>query len=183
MEFFREKNGRFHAQPITGSGARSPIVRFVVTLIPIAILAGLYFLSPLGEKGSADRTPLILGGAVVLFGNVVSFFLRSAGFGSGITVDQMNGTISFRKPGGNRTTVQVTSLKNITINTIPGKASILCLSKPDKSRYVVMFSKDTDKMRRLADEFSSLTSLTVTEELRETNSNDNGKSDVAHGQW
>lgn len=167
MEFFKEKNGRFHAQPISGPGARSPVLRFVVTLIPLAIIAGLYFYSPVGEKGSADRTPLIIGGCIVLFSNIISLGIRKAGFGSGIAVDQMTGSLTFRKPGGNRTKVQITDLKEIILNTVPGKASILCLLKRDNTRYILMYARDTMQLRQLADELSTLTSLTVNEEITE----------------
>ncbi len=165
MEFFKEKNGRFQAKPISGPGARSPVLRFVVTLIPLAIIAGLFYFSPVGAKGSTDRTPLIIGGCIVLFSNIITLGIRKAGFGSGIAVDQMTGSVIFRKPGGNRTTVQVTDLKEIVINTVHGKASILCLLKRDNSRYIVMYAKDTMQLRQLANELSTLTSLTVNEEM------------------
>jgi len=169
MEFFQEKNGRFFANPIAGGAARGPLFRFFIMLVPLGIIAFVFYLTPAGKQGAPDRTPLMIGAAIIIFSNLMSIFMRKAGIGAGITVDQMNGTVTFRTPGGSKKTVPVSSLKRIIINTIPGKAAILCLeNSSDNSRHMVMYARDSIKLRILADELSTLTSLTVAEEMKET---------------
>lgn len=168
MEFFQEKNGVYHADPISGSGGKGTILRILVSLIPLGVIAYLLYSSPMGKQGSENRIPLIIGAGMFLFTNLLMFVLKKAGFRSGISVNQMDGTLAFRKPGGNKISVQITSLNKIVIDTVPMKASVLCLSKAAGGRHVVMFSKDTMQLRQLADELSTLTSLSVSEEVRET---------------
>ncbi len=164
MDFFREKNNRYIADSLSGNpGARSTL-RIGILFIAAGVFAFVVFLSPM-NKDLPDKTPLIIGMGVFILVNIIAILLRSAGHGSGIIVDQMNGTLSYRKPGGNRHTVTLSSLKGIMLSMIPGRAAILSLEKADGGRHIVMYCSDTMKMRMFAGELSTLTSLTVTEEI------------------
>ena len=165
MELFREKNGKYYADSLSQAGGKTSL-RLVILFVGIAGFAGFMFLSPV-QKEIPDRTPLMIGMGIVILSNLIALLLKRAGHGSGIIVDQYSGTLSYRKPGGNRHNVQVSSLRKIIISVIPDKASILSLEKSDGGRHVVMYSSDTMKMRQLADELSSLIALTVGEEMRE----------------
>ena len=166
MEFFNEKNGKYFAESISGNPTTRTAVRMGMVLIGAGVFAYVLFLSPMKDQ-IQDRTPLLIGMGVFLFVNLISVFLRSAGLGSGVVVDQMNSTVSYRKPGGNRQSVPLSSLKSIIITVVPMKASILSLEKAQGGRHIVMYSSDPMKMRMFADELSTLTSLTVNEEVNE----------------
>ncbi len=166
MEFFREKNNKYYADSISGNPTARSAIRIGMLFVAAGVFAFVIFLSPAKEDIS-DRTPLIIGMGVFLLVNLISVLLRRAGHGSGVIVDQMNGTVSYRKPGGNRHTVPLSSLNGIILTVIPMKASILNLEKSGGGRHIVMYSSDTMKMRMFADELSTLTSLTVSEEMRD----------------
>ena len=170
MEFFREKNGKFYADSLSGNKAGKNAFRFIILFMAAGGFAAYIFLSP-DKQDLPDKTPLIIGFSIFLFTNLIAMGLRKAGHGSGIIVDQMNSTISYRKPGGNRHSVPFSALKNIIISIVPEKASVLCLANYDGTRHVVMYSSDTMQMRQLADELSSLVSITVDEEIRDYQQN------------
>lgn len=168
MEFFKEKNGKFVAESISGNPRANSAVRMGVFLIAVGAFAFYFFMSP-SKESFQDKTPLLIAMGAVVFTNVIVLLLRSAGHGSGIIVDQMNGTLSYRKPGGNRHKVPLDSLGSIIITEIPMRASVLSLEKSSGGRHVIMYSGDTMKMRMMAGELSTLTSLTVKEETRSQN--------------
>jgi hypothetical protein len=170
MEFFRERNGKYHADSLAEGAPGKAALRMGIMFVVMGVFAFTMFFSQ-ARNQIQDKTPLLIGLSVVVFANLISLGLRRAGHGSGITVDQMNGTVSFRKPGGNRITVETASLSEIVIDIVPMKASVLCLEKNGGGRYVVMYSGDEMKMRMLADELSTLISLTVREELMDQGKN------------
>ena len=164
MEFFTEKNGRYVADPLSGNQSARTAVRMIIVLGALGVLSYLLFFSPAG-RNQDSRIPLMIGMGVLLFNLLISFVLKRAGFGNGVMVDMGTGTISFRKPGGNRYSLPVSTLQGLVISEVPMKDSILSLERTDGKRHILTYCQDTMQMRMFAGELSSLTSLTVKEEI------------------
>lgn len=165
MQFFREKNGKYIAGSVSGNPSVRSALRAGMVLVSAGIFAYVLFMSPIRDQ-IEDKTPLFIAFGVVLFTNTFFFMMRRAGMGADLIVDQMNGTLSYRKPGGHRQSVPISELKGLILTVVPMKASILSMENTDGTRRILMYSTDTDKMRMYAGELSTLTSLSVSEESR-----------------
>ncbi len=76
----------------------------------------------------------------------------------------MERKISFRRPGTQRKTMDIDSIQKILLKINPGKAALLSLVSLHGTSHLLSVSRDPAKMRRFADELSTLISITVHEE-------------------
>ncbi len=166
MEFFREKNGKYHGLPFnTGTGSRAnPMSGIGKSLGALVIIAIVFFLNSGQTKSSKLMLPIIMIAGSFLVTSLISLLVHKTVMGSDVIVDQMAGIVSFRTDRGVRITLQTEQLKEIVINNTPEKASKLFLQRHEGSRYLLMSSKDPVKLGMFANELSILTSLTVLEE-------------------
>ncbi|MCD4707203.1 MAG: hypothetical protein K8S62_05635 [Candidatus Sabulitectum sp.] len=164
MEYFIERNGRFFAKTGNTGSAVSPIFRIVLTLIPMGVVAAVYFQSSVSKNSTSDSTFIIPIVAIIILSNLIAFIFKKAGFSAGITVDQMERTISIHRPGTQRTSMTFDSIEEITLRVDPGKAAVLSLISRDGTSHLLNLSRDPMAMRQMADELSSLISVTVSEE-------------------
>lgn len=164
MEYFIERNGRFFAKAGNTYPAGSPIIRIALTLIPMGVIAAVYFHSSVSKSPTSDSTLIIPIVAIIILSNLIAFFIKKAGFSAGITVDQMERTISIQRPGMQRTSMNFDSIEEITLRVDPGKAAVLSLISRDGTSHLLYLSRDPMAMRQMADELSTLISVTVSEE-------------------
>lgn len=157
-----------------GSGA----VRIALTLLPVLVMAGIYLNSNGRDFRIGTALPFVIMASVFLLSSVLASFLRRMGHGSGVVVDQMKGTMNYRKPGGQRHSVNISDIREIglqrsgtgTYDNQGGRAggALLYLMKDDGSRIPLAFSNRGQELRQFADELSIVTSLSVREHTRET---------------
>jgi hypothetical protein len=179
VEYFNEKNGRYFSRKLSAGIGNSQVIRVVISLIPVFVMAGVYILALKDGAKSGDLIPIIIGASLFLFASILSFILRRSGFGAGIIVDQMQGTVSCRLPGGQKHVVPIASVKEIglqhaessnpgtTFGTGTAKAhGLLFLVTQDDRKFPVMYGSNAMEMRQLADELSVLISVTVNEYSR-----------------
>lgn len=164
MEFFREKNGRYFA--VTGNtGTRGkPGIAIALGILPLVIFAAVFYQTSQAKGSAGNNIHIMLAIGIFILANLLGFFLRRAGLGSGITVDQLERKISFRRPGTQRKTMYIDSIEKILLQINPGKAALLSLIPRQGTGHLISISRDPARMRRLADELSTLISVTVSEE-------------------
>ena len=176
MVYFREKNGNYYAKNLSGGASRSPVLRIIFSLFPVIILGGIYLTAVRKDGKPEEMLPIVIGISIFLFTSVLSLFLRKIGFGAGITVDQMHGTVSCKLPGGQKHVIPIASVKEIglqyagsinpdtTSYTGTGKVrGFLFLLTRDEKKFTVMYGNNAIEMRQFADELSILISATVNE--------------------
>jgi hypothetical protein len=163
MEFFTEKNGVHRAASF--SKASSPVNKAIVfILLPLLVIATVHLLTPGENAGGPSRMLLLTGAGMAVFNGIVILLLKSSGMYSMVSVDLMNGLLTFRNPGNRRLSVPLGTLNGIVVHNLNDSFGILCLMKTAGGRHIVMHSKDISRLRSFAGELSSLTSLTVFEE-------------------
>jgi len=179
MEYFKDKGGRFQSTGIPGMG-RTPVLKMIGGLVPILVI-GVIYITTSSRTGMKPEQmyPFYIAGGIVVLSLALSMFLRSRGMGSGITVDQMSGTISFKRPGsGSRFQMPLAELDEITL-LIMGEASsygatggrtgaTLSIKTRAGQSHMLAFGRDPVRMRQLADELSIITSLSVKEERKQS---------------
>lgn len=164
MEFFREKNGRYFAGTGNSGTGGKPGLTIALGILPLVIFGAVFYQTS-QVKGSAESNiHIILAIGIFIIANLIGFFLRRNGLGAGITVDQMERKISFRRPGTQRKTMDIDSIQKILLKINPGKAALLSLVSLHGTSHLLSVSRDPAKMRRFADELSTLISVTVLEE-------------------
>lgn len=166
VEFFNEKNGRYFAKVGNMGTGGKPVIKIALGAIPLVIFGFLFFQTSQGNgKGATpDNTPIIIGAGIFILANLIGLFLRKAGFSAGITVDQMERTITFKRPGTQRRTMNIDSIQKILLKTKQGSAAALSLTSLDGTNHLLCVSRKPDEMRRMANELSTLVSVTVNEE-------------------
>ncbi len=162
MQYFKEKNDTYFAK--LGNSAGSPFPRVALVLLPV--IAGIFFyLQSAQTKGSSQgNMPIIMLMSIFTIANLIAFALRKAGLGSGITIDQMERTIKYKRPGAQRKTLSIDSIQKISLKVNTDKAATLSLITLDGQRHFLNASRDVMMMRQFADELSALVSITVNEE-------------------
>ncbi len=164
MEYFKEKNGRYFAK---GGATRSKVgsyVGIVMLLAPLVIGSIVYLQMPAGKGGSPDTKVIVAAAGILVLSNVISLVLKRAGLGAGITVDQMDRTIKYKRPGTQRVSLYIDSVSKISLKVNQNKAAVLSLITRDDKSHFLNASTDVMMMRQLADELSTLISVTVSEE-------------------
>lgn len=172
MEYFEQKDGRYISKGIPGAPGGSGAVRIAVTFLPVVVITGIY----LSSRGSGieieKMLPFLIMASVFLLSSILAAVLRKGVHGSGLIVDQMNGTISYRKPGGHRHSIPLSELREIGLqisngdmNTYSGgnRGSMLYLMPRDGTRLPLAYSRKGSDLRQFADELSIVTSLMVRE--------------------
>lgn len=176
MQYFKENNGKYCSQNLPGlGGSGSNALRVGLSLLPIVVI-GIVFMSNYDGKTDMEQIwPFMLMGGIFVLTGFVSFFLRRRGLGAGIVVDQMKGTISFKRPGTQRHTVPISAISEIGLQTnAPAYSSgsgsmpsILYLHTVQGAKHVILHSKKSIEIRQVADELAVLTSLTVNEHSKQ----------------
>lgn len=170
MEYFREEEGKYISKGVPGASGGSGAVRAVLTLLPLMVLGGIYFTSVRNDPDPAARIPFLVMGGIFLFTWYLTSVLRRRGHGSGLTVDQMKGTIRYRRPGGQRHEMPVAAVREIGIQMAGGGmydgsgrtgGGMLFLLTEEGKRVPIAYSRKGNELRHFADELSILTSLTV----------------------
>lgn len=164
MEFFREKNGRYFAGTGNSGTGGKPGLSIALGILPLVIFAAVFYQTSQAKGSAGNNIHIMLAIGIFIVANLLGFFLRRAGFGAGITVDQMERQISFRRPGTQRKTMYIDSIEKILLQINPGKAALLSLVSRQGASHLLSVSRDPAKMRRFADELSTLISVTVSEE-------------------
>lgn len=167
MIYFRERRGVYRASALVGRERRAsrflPLL-FLLSMVPLFIL--MISTSQDYPQRSAILIALVIMGASFFFSLAVSI----ARYGAGISVNQLDGTITFRAPGQSRRRVPLSSLQKVLLIKLGGYASALFLLETGGKRHYLMLSKKHDALRIYADELASLTCLRLSEEERSGNS-------------
>lgn len=164
MEFFREKNGRYFASTGNAGARGKPGTAIALGMLPLIIFAAVFYQTSQGKGSTPNIMTIILAIGIFIIANLISFFLKRAGLGAGITVDQMERKISFRRTGTQKKAMSIDSIQKLLLKINPGKAALLSLVSLDGTSHLLRVSRDPEKMRRFADELSTLISITVHEE-------------------
>jgi hypothetical protein len=165
MEYFKEKNGNFYSKSLQTGFSRSPISRLVLSLLPLGLFALVFSTLTKDKAADSEMVPIIIGAAVLTMGNIVAFALRSAGLNASMIVNQVQGTVSLRIPGGQRKSVGIDSIEKIVLQISNENNAVIALLFKDRTRTVVETSRDPNLLRQVADELSILTTVTVNEEI------------------
>ena len=173
MDYFEENSGKYISQKVPGMPGGSPLIRVVLMIIPMLVLAVVYMQTGPKERDFQTFLPFISIGSVFALSFVLSFFLRNRGYKAGIVVDQMQGTITFRRPGAQRHSVPISEAREIGVqlsgsgmypeSKSSGGLSILYLVLEAGGKLPMLYSKRSYELRRFADELAIITSLTVRE--------------------
>jgi len=164
LEYFKEKNGKY-CMSLSGKNQGSSLATSIaVTAIPLVVFGVIYLKTVSAEGNSSNNTPMIAAAGMLLIVNLIAFFLRRIGTSSGITVDQMQRIISFKRPGASKETMSIDSFQKISLKVNQGKTASLNLVTSEGKSYLLLTTTDIQMMRQLADELSTLVSLTVIEE-------------------
>lgn len=171
MKYFRQEDGKYISSGVPGIHGGSPFARILLPLLPMLIIAGIYLGT--GEAGSEMTVglPILIMGAFFILSLVFAAVLRRKGHGSGIVVDQMKGTVIYRRPGNARRTVPVSSIREIGFYT-PGEnkyghsgsrkgSAVLFLRTKEGEKLPIAYSGKPEELKHFADELSIVSSLTV----------------------
>ncbi|MBN2586018.1 MAG: hypothetical protein JXA64_10345 [Candidatus Fermentibacteraceae bacterium] len=176
MEYFTQDDGRYVSKGVPGMSGGSGALRIAVSILPMVVLAGIILNSSGRSLEMNPALPLIVMGSVFGLSSLLAAVLKSRGRGSGVVVDQMKGTVTYRKPGGQRHTVQLSAVKEIGLQ-ISGAdmytgsekkndtGALIYLMTPDDRRIPLAYSRKGRELRQFADELSILTSLPVLEHI------------------
>ncbi|MEA3267448.1 MAG: hypothetical protein U9P42_10990 [Candidatus Fermentibacteria bacterium] len=164
MEFFSEKNGKYYAAAGSGGKGGKSILTRMAGIVPLIVLGIYFYLNQPGKSENPINMTVIMAIGILIFSSLIAFFLKKAGLGAGITVDQMERKITYSRPGNQRKSISMDSIQKILLKTKAGKYAVLSLVSLDGSDHILSFSRDLNRMRRMADELSTLISVTVNEE-------------------
>lgn len=174
FEYFRERDGKYLSTGIPGMPGSSTVVRAAISLVPVVIIAFIYISGP-GRQGFQIESliPFAMMAAVFTFSSVISFFIRKTSFTSGVMVDQIQGTIYYRRPGARKKSVPISSIRSLgfqssgsVTSNVSGRFggfAVVYLINEENGKIPVAYSRKGQELRRFADELSILTSLTVDE--------------------
>lgn len=171
MEYFRQDSGRYISKGVPGMPGGSPLVRMFIFLVPILVLGGIYINASKMGSNMGLTYPFLIFGVIFIFNFGLAAVLRKKGHGAGMVVDQMKGTITYKRPGGTRQTVPISSIDEIGFlysggdmydrsSGLKGGAAIY-LHMNDDRKISVAYSRKPDELKLFADEMSIITSLTV----------------------
>lgn len=173
MEYFRQDDGKYISSGVPGMRGGSPFARILLPLLPMLIIAGIYISTSEASSEMTARLPILIMGSIFILSLVFAAVLRRKGHGSGIMVDQMKGTVIYRRPGGSRRTVSVSSISEIGFFTPGGSkygysgngkaAAVLFLRTQDGEKLPVVYSGKPEELKHFADELSIVSSLTVSQ--------------------
>ncbi|MCK5786494.1 MAG: hypothetical protein KAH54_08035 [Candidatus Sabulitectum sp.] len=167
MEFFTEKDdGKYSAKIVNMSTGGKPVMAIVMGILPVIIFGAIFLLTPQdqGKGGTTNNIHIIIAAGIFILASLIGLFIRKAGFGAGITVDQMERSITFKRPGTQKRTMDIDSFQKILLKTRQSSAAVLSLVSRDGNSHLLGVSRNPDQMRRMADELSTLISVTVSEE-------------------
>lgn len=177
MQYFREINGKYYSQNLPGlGGAASGALRVILSILPVIVLGIVFAANHNGKADLEQVWPFIIMGGIFLLSAVFSLFLRRRGYSAGIVVDQMKGTISYKRPGTQRHTVPISAISEIGLQTNAGGAygsgsgsmpGLLYLRTVQDAKHVILHSKKPIELRQVANELAVLTSLSVNEHSRQ----------------
>lgn len=173
MEYFRQEDGKYISSGVPGMVGGSPFARILLPLLPMLIIAGIYISNSKEGTGMFPGVPFLIMGAFFILTLVFAAVLRRKGHGSGIVVDQMKGTVIYRKPGNAKRTVPVSSIREIGFYT-PGEnkyghsgsrkgPAVLFLRTQEGEKLPVAYSGKPEELKHFADELSIVSSLTVSQ--------------------
>ena len=166
MEFFREKNGKYFSKAGNNGQGGKPVLTIAMGILPVVIFGAIFFLTPQdqGKSGTTNNIHIIIAAGIFILANLIGLFIRKAGFGAGITVDQMERRISFKRLRIQRRTMDIDSIQKILLQTKQGSVAALSLISLDGDSHLLSVSRNPDQMRRMADELATLISVSVSEE-------------------
>ncbi len=162
MQYFKEKNDKYFAK--LGKSAGSPFPRVALVLVPMIAGIFIYVQSSQTKGASLGSMPIVMLMSIFTIANLIAFTLRKAGLGAGVTVDQMERTIKYKRPGTQRKSLSMDSVQKISLKVNSDKAATLSLITLDGQMHFLNASRDVMMMRQFADELSTLISVTVNEE-------------------
>lgn len=173
MEYFRQDDGKYISSGVPGMTGGSPFARILLPLLPMLIIAGIYISNSEEGAGMTPGLPFLIIGIVFVLSFVMAAVLRRKGHGAGIVVDQMKGTLIYRRPRGAKRTVPISSIKEIGFFT-PGEskygytgsgkaAAILFLRNKEGEKLPLAYSRKPVELKQFADELSIISSLTVSQ--------------------
>lgn len=163
MEYFREKDGKYFSKATSAAGGK-PVIAVVAGIIPLIIFAGIFYQTSQLKGGASGNMRVVFIASTFVFINLIAFFFRKAALGSGIIVDQMERTVKYKRPHGQRRTLDMDSIQKINLEVKEGKAAVLSLISSDGNSLYLNCSTDVMMIRQMADELATLISVTVNEE-------------------
>lgn len=164
MQYFKEKDDKYFARPGNSNSAGSRFPQIALVFVPIIVGIFVYLQASKTKGVSQSIMPIILLFSIFTIANLISFFLKKAGLGAGITVDQIERTIKYKRPGAQRRSLSIDSIREISLKVNSDKAATLSLITLDDQRHFLNASRDVMMMRQFTDELSTLISVTVNEE-------------------
>ncbi len=163
MLYFHEKNNKFYLK-VKGSTMSSPtFMRILPAIIPIIVVAVYLYQNNQSKMQFSNVLPVAGMISIFVVANLITHILKSKGLGAGIVIDQMERTISFKKPGGRRNVLNYDTVRNIKLETKNNVAAVIKLDTLDTEEFFLFATRDVQMARQLADELSTLISATVSE--------------------
>jgi hypothetical protein len=173
LEYFTQDAGRYVSRSLPGMAGGSGVARIAISILPIMVIAGIFFSSTGRGADTETMFPFLIMGSVFILSSIIAAVIRRKSHGSGVVVDQMKGTITYRKPGGQRNTVSLSTVREIGIQ-ISGRDMYSCSEKSyigaliylmtmEDKRIPLAYSRKGHEFRQFADELSIITSLPVRE--------------------
>ena len=163
MIYFQEKNNKFYSK-VKGSTMSTPaFMRILPALVPIIAIGFFVYQNSSTKMPMSNIFPIVGMISIFIVANIIAIVLRSKGLGAGIVIDQMERTISFKKPGGRRNVLNYDTVRNIKLETKQNAVAVIKLDTLDTSEFYLFGTQDVQMARQLADELSILISATVSE--------------------
>ncbi len=173
LEYFAQDDGKYVSKGLPGMAGGSGAVRIAISILPIVVMAGIFFKSAGGVVDTETMFPFLIMGSVFILSSIIAAVIRRKSHGSGVVVDQMKGTITYRKPGGQRYTVPLSTVREIGLQTSGEDlyaysekkkiGALVYLMTMDDKRIPLAYSRQGHEFRQFADELSVITSLPVRE--------------------
>ncbi len=164
MEYFKEKNGKYVSKLTSSNSPGKIFPAIAVAVLPLIVGGIIYFNSVKTADFSMESNPIFKSIGILMVVNLAALFFRKIGITSGITVDQMERTVKYKRPGAQQKTLDLDTIRKIKLQINPGKAAVLSLVTQEGKDSFLTASKDIMMIRQMADELSALISVTVAEE-------------------
>ncbi len=163
MVYFQEKNNKYYSK-IKGSTISPPIfIRILPAIIPIIAIGVYLYGNNTSKMEFSNIFPLVSMISIFIVANLIAYVFKSKSFGAGIVIDQMERTISFKKPGGRRNVLNYDTVRQIKLETKSNVAAVIKLDTLDSVDFFLFATRDVQMARQMADELSILISATVNE--------------------
>lgn len=163
MLYFQEKNNKFYSKAKGSTMSPPTFMKVLPAIIPMIVIGVFVYRNNMSKMQFSNVLPVAGMISIFIVANLITHILKSKGLGAGIVIDQMERTISFKKPGGRRNVLNYDTVRNIKLETKNNVAAVIKLDTLDSEQFFLLATRDVQMARQMADELSILISATVSE--------------------